>query len=809
MPLLVRCMRRVLVVMIVFVMSGFRVDTLEAAVWRGYDAELLVVEAPTNLEANKTGTVRLTFKNTGTKPWLATGSEYVSIYHWDPVQKLEISSSLRDSSWKNTKQPMRLPSFVGVGEQVVLVFPVRAPMVSGMASGDFILAAENAAWMKNSRFRVEVRVGSGTTPVAMTSAPKPSVAPAPRAQETPASVAFSPDATGALRARVTNNGGSAWSVEAGQDMRIAFQFMNTGDRPWGVEGAEAIRLVAITNAAQSRESVFFHPSWASKSVLTRLPSKVSLGSEGMFDTTLRAPEVPGSYRERFMLATVGGTLIPGSQIDLPITVNPGTGFIATDVSDLGNAVPEPAPASTDTLQNVPRGADDGLWKATPFLPGTQELELLGNGRQQITVGWRNVGSEAWSRVGVRLATSDPWVRASWLADATWMDGKPPEASIQAKNGEVAFHSFYVKAPPKRGTYLLTYRLFANGQAVLGGDVAVRVKVTSDGYIAPNETPRTTPAPTPSSPTLPPLVAQPLSGDPSTLPAEPMIRAGIYQPPHERLQVRATLIALDVLKGGVSVCSLTIGQTATISYVRSGSTYTLAGEGGCSGTSATPFQVKARDGISSMEIADFVRPSNWIFNASDNDFRGQLELRASNDGREVWVVNELPIEWYLKGIGETSNISPSEFQRTLLVAARTYAMYHVGRGTKHATQGFIVDATNDQIYRGYAQEQRSPNIVAAVDATRGQVVTYANKLAITPYFSRSDGRTRSWGEVWAGGSNYPWLIGVPVPQDQGRTLWGHGVGMSASGALSMANEGRRYEAILKHFYSGIEVLRAYR
>jgi peptidoglycan hydrolase-like amidase len=135
--------------------------------------------------------------------------------------------------------------------------------------------------------------------------------------------------------------------------------------------------------------------------------------------------------------------------------------------------------------------------------------------------------------------------------------------------------------------------------------------------------------------------------------------------------------------------------------------------------------------------------------------------------------------------------------------------HVQRGTKHADEFYTVDARYDQVYRGYGAEARDPNVVAAVDATRGQIVTYQGKLAITPYFSRSDGRTRSWGEVWYGGSQYPWLVSVPVPQDQGKTLWGHGVGMSASGALGMANEGKRYDQILGYFYQGTELRKAYR
>ncbi|MCR4256179.1 MAG: hypothetical protein NUW08_00555, partial [Candidatus Uhrbacteria bacterium] len=123
--------------------------------------------------------------------------------------------------------------------------------------------------------------------------------------------------------------------------------------------------------------------------------------------------------------------------------------------------------------------------------------------------------------------------------------------------------------------------------------------------------------------------------------------------------------------------------------------------------------------------------------------------------------------------------------------------------------FTIDATYDQVYRGYGAEARSPNIVAAVEATRGQIVTYDGKLAITPYFSRSDGRTRDWTEVWGGGP-YPWLVSVPVPHDVGKTLWGHGVGLSATGALQMdAKDGASYQQILSHFYRGTELRRVYK
>ena len=36
-------------------------------------------------------------------------------------------------------------------------------------------------------------------------------------------------------------------------------------------------------------------------------------------------------------------------------------------------------------------------------------------------------------------------------------------------------------------------------------------------------------------------------------------------------------------------------------------------------------------------------------------------------------------------------------------------------------------------------------------------------------------------------------------------YGHGVGMSQTGADSMAKAGSNYEEILKHFYTGVEIL----
>lgn len=791
---------------------------VSTTLWRGYGASLVGgVESPSVMRVGDTQTVRLRVRNTGTTTWSSSGGAYVSLYHWNPLRKVETASSLADTSWITNFQVARLPvPELRPGEEASLAFRVRAPSIPGAYSGEFILAAEDVAWLHGSRFRLDIRVEGAQTSTPTTGATTaPSSGTATPSVSVPASEPAIPlalDASGRFRARIMNAGGTAWALESGQDVSVRMAFQNTGEIPWLVSGATAVRLVTIDEKNALRASVFAHPRWASASVIAPLATHTSLGSEASWSFTARAPEQAGVYRERFALATVGGALIPGSIVETDITVAASSGFVATDVSDLNQQPVVQAPE--DSLPAVPRPLQDGRLITVGQISTPLEYELPGNGRQQLSIGWKNTGTEAWSRMGMRLVESTPWVKASWLADPTWSDNRPPEASVIARPNDTAYYTFFVKAPPKRGSYQLRFRLFANGQPVDGGELLVMVRVTSDGYIAPDQVRPPTPTPvptpsTPSTPTLPPLQAQPLGGDSSQLPSEPMIRAGLYQPPHEALQVQTLTAGATVFSGQTAVCALATGQSVRITYLRGTGQYSLTGDGGCSGVASSPYRVRSNDGIAPLRIADFVRPAHWISNASDRDFRGQLELRVSNTGSEVWVINELPIEWYLKGIAETSNISPTEFQRTLLVAARTYAMYHVQRETKHAAKGFTVEATHDQVYRGYAMELRAPRIGQAVDATRGQIVTYQGRLAITPYFSRSDGRTRSWGEVWAGGSNYPWLVGVPVPQDQGRTLWGHGVGMSATGALSMANEGRTYNDILTYFYTGIQVMQVYR
>jgi len=173
-----------------------------------------------------------------------------------------------------------------------------------------------------------------------------------------------------------------------------------------------------------------------------------------------------------------------------------------------------------------------------------------------------------------------------------------------------------------------------------------------------------------------------------------------------------------------------------------------------------------------------------------------------------LINELALESYMRGIAEASNYLPQEFLKALIIAARTYAQYNLSIGGKHPAAYFTLNASaNDQVYRGYSSESRLPNVMKAVEDTRGMMATYGGEIVVTPYFSQSDGRTRAWEEVWWG-SGKPWLVSKADPYCAGRTMLGHGVGFSAYGARKMADAGKNFEEILKYYFTGIELKKVY-
>lgn len=215
----------------------------------------------------------------------------------------------------------------------------------------------------------------------------------------------------------------------------------------------------------------------------------------------------------------------------------------------------------------------------------------------------------------------------------------------------------------------------------------------------------------------------------------------------------------------------------------------------------------------MEIVNYSDLSVTYPGKNYNRFRGIIEVRKCTGCNEVWAINELRVEDYLKGLGETSGEGPEEYVKALGIAARTYVLYHkIITGGRSESKDFDIGNTpNDQIYRGYEIEIVRERMASIFKKTRGIIVTDsdADKPVSTIYFSDSDGRTRSAKEAW-NTSRFPHLQkSVTDPYHQASQCVGHCVGMSAQGAYGFAKaRDWTFQQILSYYYQGVKLVKAY-
>lgn len=138
------------------------------------------------------------------------------------------------------------------------------------------------------------------------------------------------------------------------------------------------------------------------------------------------------------------------------------------------------------------------------------------------------------------------------------------------------------------------------------------------------------------------------------------------------------------------------------------------------------------------------------------YRGQIQLSVV--GKSLQVIDVLALDDYLLGVvpGEVPKEWPGEALRAQAVAARSYA---IASSVKSRAYDLYSD-TRSQVYYGVAAEASSTT--AAVKATRGEIVSYAGKVATTFYYSSSGGRTASSEDVF--GLALPYLQARDDPWD---------------------------------------------
>ncbi|MBU4332332.1 hypothetical protein KKD19_05830 [Patescibacteria group bacterium] len=445
------------------------------------------------------------------------------------------------------------------------------------------------------------------------------------------------------------------------------------------------------------------------------------------------------------------------------------------------------------------------------------------------VKYKNVGYYRWRPEGPRrvyLKIKDATGTTAKFRHAFWLDNETPTALKDniVEVGKEATFKFAIQAPEEPGMYWLKFNLLAYGDWVTDGEIEIPVRVMgeeeynsnlrmiSESTNTTNDTDDEEEAGSLATTPAVQVIHKEIYEIEDLIIPEPDIRVGLYSLDEEegdKVQISSTGAYGIYDTDDKLILTQTQGEMAEIQFDYVNKRYFINIDEKRLVSSDAYFTFKQKDENNIFMIENYDNPTYAGSEINYNQYRGRLEAQWVEDNERLWVINELAMEPYLKGSGETMDVSPYEFLKAMAIAERTYAMFHYLNPTKHAIRNFTVSASqSDQIYQGYAREIRQPNICRAVDDSLGLIVAYENAPALTLYFSQSNGQTKSYEQVYKHKS-YPYLIAVEDPHMAGNRQIGHGVGISARGALFMASkDGANFEDILYHFYSGIEVKKVY-
>jgi hypothetical protein len=436
----------------------------------------------------------------------------------------------------------------------------------------------------------------------------------------------------------------------------------------------------------------------------------------------------------------------------------------------------------------------------------------------LSLGFKNNTGRDWNRgtASTALLSRADAQRPSAFMATSWIDTMSAASQDDRKvdAGSLALFTAQFRAPDEPGTYTerfalrsLDGQMYPGSETVVTFDVAAPTAALALSDLNPWGAPSSVVQAKGSDGTDPffiPLTVR--------YPEEPIIRIGIeFVEPEETAWFPHVITSAGAYrvekKSGEAVLSVPAGEKVAVDYTPSTGIYHLK-----HGSDWYKFDEPLRflpevDG-QLMQLPAYTKKLVWEGNTADNIFRGILEVRFVPETDRLWAINELGIEDYLRGIVETSDGAHPEFHKAQIIAARTFALYHYERGGKYPKGEFILrNDARDQVYRGENAAARRPRLVQAAESTRGIVATYDNDVVVTPYFAQSDGQTKSWTQAW-GGIERAWLTGVADPVCDGRTQLGHGVGLAQRCAMTLANNGWRYESILYHYYPGIQLKKIY-
>lgn len=227
----------------------------------------------------------------------------------------------------------------------------------------------------------------------------------------------------------------------------------------------------------------------------------------------------------------------------------------------------------------------------------------------------------------------------------------------------------------------------------------------------------------------------------------------------------------IAKTGAEIARGTPGEPWSIHLNKSGKAEVFGPDGKAVAAYADAVRLRSSDrdrGTFIINTLTYAPGMTWG-GMSDKEFRGEIEVAVERKARRLVIVNVLSVEEYLYGVlaAEMPVAYPLEALKAQAVMARNVAMYRSRALRLHRRNGYdLCDEQHCQVYTGVMVE--SEKVRAAVDATRGRVLTWKGQLCHTVFSSNCGGVTQSgpqagWGDepYWKSVSDA--RPGVETPQ----------------------------------------------
>lgn len=581
-------------------------------------------------------------------------------------------------------------------------------------------------------------------------------------------------------------------IKANETLKVKIRFRNLGSAPWFNSGQNPLYLETVNTSS------FAHSSWLKNDRPTRLfYPEIKPGDGITFEFYLKAPKFNGTYQEGFILKA-GKTIISDSQAQFQITVFGG--------QTLAKPTSPAAPTEGQEILKISEDQKNRLpLSIMPINQAAYQLETL-NKSLLLKDESRSIQID-FNFVIKRFILNDQNGRRILMTDENLQfiaDSEKSSFRLTSGDNEITFcGNLTIKYQKENNTIS-----FVNYSGVSGcKPTAIAIgnwwqEIPADYQIVEE------------------IKYQ-----------EPNIRVGLFYAekkdgvsnnedvsylPIKIITLNQQPYQVTLIKNGSILLTQTRGEETEIDFDFNSKRYfiNLAGQRIAMTDSSIIFNPISQEKETIFKITSWYRGPFWGQQVNDNEYRGTLEIRFNPNTNRLWLINELPMEKYLRGVAEVADSSPTELLKTQKIAARTYALFrYLNPKYTNAPEDeaplFTIRATQaDQVYRGYNWEKRSPNTSRAVEETKGIAILYNNEPILAYYFARSNGRTKSSYEAKMTKDPVPYLISKLDPPGQGMTLLGHGVGLPQQGAKVAAEQGALFHQILRYYYNGVTIKKVY-